>query len=152
MPPPAAASTTPARPWTRPWTPSSRRRRRPPTRSRRRPRRPSTRSRRLPTAARRTTAPAAAKPSPPPARRRTSSSEQGVGGAAHPAAPPHPLASKEPAMNHCPDCGVTLAAGAAECFRCHARFGERPSAEEVRREACLLYTSDAADEEDSVDL
>ena len=38
-------------------------------------------------------------------------------------------------MNHCPDCGVTLAAGAAECFRCHARFGERPSAEEVRREA-----------------
>jgi hypothetical protein len=38
-------------------------------------------------------------------------------------------------MDYCLDCGSTLAAGAAECFRRHARFGERPSADEVRREA-----------------
>jgi uncharacterized membrane protein YvbJ len=39
-------------------------------------------------------------------------------------------------MNYCPDCGARLAAGADECFQCHARLNEAaPSAADVRRQA-----------------
>jgi hypothetical protein len=41
-----------------------------------------------------------------------------------------------PTTNYCPECGAKLPSGAAaECFQCHARFDERPAADEARRAA-----------------
>jgi hypothetical protein len=38
-------------------------------------------------------------------------------------------------MSYCPACGARLADGATECFQCHARLQDTPSAGDVRRQA-----------------
>src|SRR5664279_3049230 len=72
--------------------------------------------------------------------------EVGADGAVAYTCPMHPeVVSEEP--GRCPDCGMKLlatAAPAAASYTC-------PMHPEVVSD-CLLYTSDAADEEDSVDL
>src|SRR5664279_3698135 len=71
------------------------------------------------------------------------------------AVPPGTVSTRTPSKRYSQTMGSagTVVPGAVSCEICHC--SQRASAEVRRRlyrDSCLLYTSDAADEEDSVDL